>query len=359
MAKDQQDTNTGGNKPKPASNGQSAKERSKAQSRSISAKAPTGKSGKATGAGGKGGNTPRPGAKASAPPPPRKMSGAMMAWGAVGLVIIVVAVLVIVKVTTGSSKTTSSHQAVLPATPALVREISTVPTSVLDKVGTGIPSQYAGNLPIVISGQPSLTLDGKTPTMMYFGAEYCPYCAAERWSMAVALARFGTWHGLETTASGLNDGDYSTLTFRNATFDSPYIHFVPIETCTNIVNPNVTGCSGYTKLQAPTKAEQAVLSKYASSAFLPGNTNGVSFPYVDIDNKVLISGSTFMPAVLTGLSQSDIAGGLTDPTNPVTQSIVGTANYITAAICASTKGAPTSVCASSGVQAASKALKLS
>ena len=38
---------------------------------------------------------------------------------------------------------------------------------------------------------------------------------------------------------------------------------------------------------------------------------------------------------------------------------MATANYMSAAICASTKNAPASVCTSPGVQAAAKALKLS
>jgi hypothetical protein len=43
----------------------------------------------------------------------------------------------------------------------------------------------------------------------------------------------------------------------------------------------------------------------------------------------------------------------------VTQAIVASANYITAGICAASKGAPASVCSSPGVEAATKALKLS
>jgi hypothetical protein len=62
--------------------------------------------------------------------------------------------------------------------------------------------------------------------------------------------------------------------------------------------------------------------------------------------------------VLTGLSQAQIAAGLTDPTNTVTRSIIGTSNYIAASICASTKGAPADVCDSSGVQKADAALKI-
>ena len=290
--------------------------------------------------------------------PPARPTPSLLAWAAVGLVILVVVALVIVKISTGTGPTSSSHQAVLPASAALVHDISTVPTSEFNAVGAGIPSEFAGDAPIVIHGQSPLSLDGKSPTMMYYGAEYCPFCAAERWGMAVALARFGTWTGLDTTASGLLDGDFSTLSFRSAKLTSRYVNFVPIETCTNVVDPGATGCSGYRPLQNPTTAERAVLAKYASSTFVPGDTQGISFPYIDVDNKVLYSGSTYEPTVLTGLTQEQIAGGLTDPTNPVTRSIIGTANYLTASICAGTAGAPSSVCASPGVKTAAVALRL-
>jgi len=233
-----------------------------------------------------------------------------------------------------------------------------VPPSVFDAVGTGIPSTFVGTQPIVISGQPPLTLTGESPSILYYGAEYCPFCAAERWSIAVALARFGTWSGLQTTASGLNDGDYSTLTFSRAGYSSHYVNFASIEACTNVVDPQATGCSGYTHLQNPTKEEQSVLAKYASSAFVPGNTEGIAFPYVDVDNKVLFSGSTYQPSILTGLTQADIGGTLSDATNPLTQAIVGTANYLSASICAGTGGEPADVCTSKGVAAAASALHL-
>jgi Domain of unknown function (DUF929) len=281
-----------------------------------------------------------------------------MAWSSVFLVVVVIAVLVVVKLTSTGGPIASSHQAVRSASSTLVHELSTVPASVFDTVGVGIPSQFSGNAPIVISGQPALTLNGRAPSMMYLGAEYCPFCAAERWGMAVALARIGTWSGLDTTASGLQDGDFSTLSFRDAKLTSRYINFVPIETCTNVVDPSATGCSGYGPLQRPSESEQAVLNKYAGPAFVPGNTQDISFPYIDVDNKVLISGSTYEPTVLTGLTQAQIAGGLTDPTNAVTQSVIGTSNYISASICASTKGAPADVCDSSGVQKADAALRI-
>jgi hypothetical protein len=371
MAQDQKKPPVGGNKPKPGtssagSSGQSAKDRSRAQSRPVTGKAPAGKSGKATGAaksggGGNrsgGGNKPRSGGRPAPAAPKRTLSGAAMAWGAVGLVLVIIVVLVVVKAASGNGPTSSSHQEVRPAPASLVHTLTTVPTSVFDSVGADIPAEFTGNQPIVISGQPPLTLNGKAPSMMYYGAEYCPFCAAERWAMILSLSRFGTFHGLDTTASGLQDGDYSTFSFRNATYDSPYINFVPIEACTNVVDPNASGCNGYKPLETPTKAEAAVLSKYASSQFVPDNTQGIAFPYINVDNKVLFSGATYEPGGLTGQSQAEIASALKDPTNPVTQAIVATSNYLSAAICSATNQQPGSVCQSHGVTAAAKAMKL-
>ncbi len=39
------------------------------------------------------------------------------------------------------------------------------------------------------------------------GAEYCPFCAAQRWAMVNAFSRFGTFTGLTTTHSSSTDTD--------------------------------------------------------------------------------------------------------------------------------------------------------
>jgi hypothetical protein len=146
------------------------------------------------------------------------------------------------------------------------------------------------------------------------------------------------------------------LQLSRCTLTSPYITFKGVEQYTNIPNPNG---AGYTTLENPTKAEQAAIAKYSGPTFVPGATAGsTAFPFVDINNAVLISGASFSPGVLVGQSHAEIANGLSNASNPVTQAIVATANYISAGICASTKNQPTAVCQSSGVQAAAKALKL-
>ncbi len=280
-----------------------------------------------------------------------------MAWGAVGLVVVVVVVLVIVKAT--GTSTDNSYTPTVAAPASVVDKVTTIPASVFNTVGVNSP-QVPVSPPTILSNQPPMTLGGKSPAMLYYGAEYCPYCAAERWALTAALSRFGTWSGLKVTASSHSDvfPQTNTFSYYGATFTSPNITFSGIEQYSNI--PTSGGTSGFTTLQTPTAEEQAILTKYSSSKYNPNATTqgGISFPFVDINNVAIISGASYSPGILAGQSWSQIAGGLSDPTNPATQAIVATANYISAAICASTKGAPASVCQSSGVQAASRALKL-
>jgi hypothetical protein len=279
-----------------------------------------------------------------------------MAWTAVGLVVVIIGVLVIVKVASGNSNSTTNatYTAVTAAPASVVHDVTNIPLSVYDKVG--ITSQQAVNPPTIISGQPSLTLDGKSPAMLYYGAEYCPYCAAERWPMTAALSRFGTWSNLKITASSHTDVDPITHTFSyyGATFTSPYLTFKGVEAVSNIPSGNY-----YKSLMTATKEELANINTYENPKFIQGAVAGqIGFPFVNIDNKALISGPSYDPGILSNLNWSEIAGGLDDPTNEVTQAIVATANYMSASICSATKQQPSSVCMSSGVQAAAKALKL-
>src|SRR5580658_494953 len=220
---------------------------------------------------------------------------------------------------------------------AVVTKVTSVPASTLNTVGSGSGAVTAK--PSTISGS-TLTENGK-PEMLFFGAEYCPYCAAERWAMIVALSRFGTFKGLATVHSAVKNGagnaepdpDTPTWTFLHATYSSPYLAFTPVEIQTNIPDPS-TGT--YTDLQTPTKAEQALITKY------DGSTGPI--PFIDFGNKYMISGVSYDPGVLDGLSWATIATDLHNPSSPVAQAVDGTANYITAAICKMTGNQPASAC---------------
>ena len=110
-----------------------------------------------------------------------------------------------------------------PRRPQVIREVSTVPAATFNAIGTGT----AKTPPTKISG-PALTSHGK-PEVLYVGAEYCPYCAAERWAVAAALSRFGTLHGIGETTSSPSDvyPSTNTLSFHGATYTSPVLAFVP------------------------------------------------------------------------------------------------------------------------------------
>jgi hypothetical protein len=303
-------------------------------------------SGRPQGGGAKG-RAPRQNMKITAPPP-RRFSPSTLAFVSIGVVVVIVLVFVVVKVT-GSSKpatTTTALQLPTPASPTVVNEVTGVTAAVSDAVGlgTGITP------PQVLKGQPPLAANGK-PGVLYIGAEFCPYCAAERWSMLLALSRFGTWSGLKETTSSPWDAfpDTASFSFRDATLTSPNIAFGSIEHETNDNNGQ-----GTRKIFQPlTNAESALWTKYSTQF---GITTG--YPFIDFGNKVFVTGPSYVPDVLAGLSQPEIAAKLSNPRDAVTQRIVGTANYLTAAICAETRNQPTAVCSASGVHKATVALKL-
>ncbi len=127
----------------------------------------------------------------------------LLAAGAVAVVVAVVVAFVVVKVSTGPRAAASGGASNGPTGAALaqvVSEVTSVPAATLDAVGTG--SGVTGT-PQPVSGPP-LTSGGK-PEVLYIGAEYCPFCAAERWAAIVALSRFGTFSGLRTVHSSSID----------------------------------------------------------------------------------------------------------------------------------------------------------
>ncbi len=295
-------------------------------------------------------------AKASAGRP-----AGLFTWLAIGLVVVVVATLVIIKVSGGGggSNGSSGYSA---TDPAMVTQLTTVPESVFDAVG--VTSQVVQvSAPITLKNQPALT--GTTaggavvPEILYIGAEYCPFCAAQRWSTIIALSRFGTWSGLGNMTSAAKDSypNTPTFTFVKAKYTSKYLTFKSVEEYTNQLDAAGTN---YVSLQSPTAAEQKLILKYDTPKFIPGLTSseGNPIPFMTFGNKFLVSGASYSPDTLTGLTRGAIATGLSDSTSPVTDAIIASANYQTAAICSLTKDQPSTVCTSSGVKAAAKAMKL-
>jgi len=259
-----------------------------------------------------------------------------------GAIVVVVAVVLALVLLQGGNSGSSGTAAGGPSGPtgasltALTDKVTSVPAATLDQVGGGTVTAP----PTTISGA-ALTSGGK-PEMLYIGAEYCPYCAAERWGMIVALSRFGTFKGLATIRSAERNGAgtaepfplTATFTFVNASYTSKYLTFTSVEELTNIPD-KATG--GYTPLQTPTAAQQALIQKYDAA-------NQGAIPFIDYGNKFMSVGASYNPGVLAGLSWTQIAGDLSTPSSAVAQGVLGTANYATAAICTLTGDQPATAC---------------
>jgi hypothetical protein len=262
----------------------------------------------------------------------------LLAGGSIVVVVAVVLTFVILKLNNKPSASSgASNGPTGAALTAVVDKVTSVPASTLDAVGNG--GGAVTGKPTTISGSP-LTENGK-PEMLYMGAEYCPFCAAERWAMIVALSRFGTFSGLTTIHSAAANGagtaepdpNTPTWTFLNSSYTSQYLTFTPIELQTNIPDPS-TGT--YTTLQKPTAAQNALIAKYDGS--------NQSIPFIDFGNNYVISGASYDAGTLAGLSWSTIATDLSNPNSTVAKAVDGTANYITAAICKMTNNQPASAC---------------
>jgi thiol-disulfide isomerase/thioredoxin len=184
-----------------------------------------------------------------------------------------------------------------------------------------------------VTGKP-LTSGGK-PEVLYMGAEYCPFCAAERWAMVNALSRFGTFTGLTTTHSSSTDVDPNTptFTFYKSSYTSKYLTFTSVEQYTNIPANGF-----YSTLQTPTAAQQAIGSAYDPKG---------AIPFIDFGNKYVEVGnlSPLDPSLLAGKSWSQVAAAMANPSaSALGTAEIGNANYITAAICKLTNNQPATVC---------------
>ena len=256
------------------------------------------------------------------------------AGSAVGVVVLVIAVLVAVKLTAPAKKSTSVASSI--ASTSLVDAVTGVPAATLDKVGKG----SVDTPPQPTSGQAVLKGSDGKPIVFYMGAEYCPYCAAERWPMIVALSRFGTFQNLSTTSSSSTDTypNTPTFTFHGSTYTRKYIHFQPKEIQIDAGVP----------LETLTADQQKLVDQFDPP---PAGQTGNSFPFLDFANQSIANGASYNPQILAGMTQQQVADALKDPNSDVAKAILGTANAFTNELCKLTNGQPANVCSTSAATA--------
>jgi hypothetical protein len=224
------------------------------------------------------------------------------------------------------------------AVPAdLYLNLTTIPLQTFDAVGArevlrpslvGSPRQ---------SSQP--------PMALYIGAEFCPNCAAMRWPVVTALARFGRFTGLALSTSSATDvfPGTPTFTFLHAGYRSSDLILQTVELQGNIQDAN----GRYPPLQRPTAAQIALIRKYDPQGQIPFFLVGGAYLWI---------GSPFSPALLQGQDWHTIGAALPSGRGTAAQAILAAGNEIAAAVCMVDGDIPAAVCRSAGVREAAQTL---
>ena len=184
----------------------------------------------------------------------------------------------------GSGSTSASADAALAKLVAL-------PQATLDASAAPNPNQA----PAKLEGGTALTQDGK-PKVLYVGAEYCPFCAMERWPLIGALSKFGTFSGLKPTTSSSDDvhPDTPTWTFAGSTYTSDVLTFEAVETADREQKP-----------LEPLEGENAAI-------FQKFNPSG-GIPWITYGGTHATNGATVDANVLDGKTYDEIIAGIEDP----------------------------------------------
>ena len=293
-----------------------------------------------------------PASEPASPTALRHIPRRYLALGLIVVAIILLGALVLVRDNSGPS-TTSTVETFSPAPSSLVSTMTSVPASVYDDVGVSSPANPVQAPQPTGNGTAPLWLatagDGPPlPVVFFYGAEFAPYAAVQRWPLILALSRFGTFNqlGLMQSSASTAFANLSTFTFWNVSYTSKYLILESVERYSSL---NPTG-GRYLGLQRPDARQAAAIASYGQTAD--------TFALTDVANRYVLNGASFAPGVLAGLSQSQIAGDLATPASPLTQAVVTAANEITASICAVDNDKPGAVCDSRAVAAADQELKI-
>jgi hypothetical protein len=238
----------------------------------------------------------------------------LISIAAVGAVLVIIAGLVAVKLTSGTATAASES----PAPQNVVSQVTTVPAATLARVRGGTITP----LRTVTAPGPVLSIAEK-PAIVFVGEESCPFCAAERWPLTVALSHFGTRSHLGATRSAATDvyPNTATLSFRTASYRSSHLTLRTTE---------LTDNRGH-RLQPLTPLDTTLIHRYDVPPYVNSADQSGAVPFLDIGNRYILAGAQYSPQILAGLSPAQIASQLRDPASPVARA-EGSANVIIAAI---------------------------
>ncbi len=217
-----------------------------------------------------------------------------------------------------------------------------------------------------IAPAPTFLVNGK-PTVTYLGAISCVYCGENRWAMALALSRFGSFENLFIGYSSLGDGDVPTLYWAPAhynstsavdwgnSFNGTYVNFVSID----YASPITQGFNMASLTYFQQQAKELNNSVYeAASNLIVSENNYVGTPYTIWGNYAVLgadaqdfgqattttsSGMTSNSTTATSttalpissMTHDQILESFAHPSNQFAWTEYAAADYYVALICAS------------------------
>ena len=186
------------------------------------------------------------------------------------------------------------------------------------------------------SGEP--LLEGGKPLVFFMGAEWCPFCATERWALVAATSRFGKWSGLGELSSRSGQDYFASLPtydLTQATYTSKYLNLRHKELATVDGEP----------LQKLGSFEERLVDGYDERGSVP-------FLFASGPGGRYTVELGFSPGLLTGETFASLRKAVADaaPTEAV-DAIDGQTEAITALICKLDGRQPGSVCAKGSIPA--------
>jgi Domain of unknown function (DUF929) len=185
---------------------------------------------------------------------------------------------------------------------------------------------------------PRLNAGGR-PEIMFVCAEYWLKCAAERWVLVMALAKFGKFTTLMGTTSSAAQASQRmpTFSFYGAAYSSAYLRLVTDELESNIDE----GGGEYPLLQAPTSQERNMISTWDRA---PYTSTSDSIPFAFIGGKFILTTAQYDAGTISGTNFQAAARIMTSGTSAVSRDAEAAAGYLVADFCALTSDQPAQVC---------------
>jgi thiol-disulfide isomerase/thioredoxin len=187
-------------------------------------------------------------------------------------------------------------------------------------------------------------VEGGKPLVFFMGAEWCPFCATERWALVKATSRFGKWSGLGELSSREGQdyfGSLATYDLTKATYTSKYLNLRHKELATVDGEP----------LQKLGSFEEKLVDEYDERGSIP-------FLFAAGPSGRYTVELGFSPGLLTGQTFAALHQGVTtEAPTPAVEAIDGQTDAITALICKLDGQQPAGVCAKGSIPALERELE--